>query len=41
MRHAINLPDAVPAIGRTAEIEAGEMREPDYGLGRSVAMVNG
>ena len=41
MRDAIDLPDSMPAIGRAAQVEAGEMGEPDYRLGRSVVMFDG
>ena len=41
MRHAIDLPYTVPAIGRAAQVEAGEMGKPDYGLGRPCEMFDG
>src|SRR5690606_13128141 len=41
MRDAIDLPDAVPAIGSTAQVEAGEMRQRQYWFGVAVHVLDG
>lgn len=41
VRDAIGLPDAVPAIGGLAQIEAVEMRQRDDRLGSAVVMLHG
>ena len=41
MRHATDLPDAVPAIGGAAQIEAGEMSERDNRFRIAVMMLDG
>ena len=41
MRHPIDLPDSVPAIGGVAQVEAVEMGERYYRLGVAVVMLYG
>lgn len=40
MRDTIDLPDAMPAIGSLAQVETVKMRQRNYWLGLSVAMLH-